>query len=223
MNRRPLLILILLTVMLFYLGISFAQIDKSLSEEKGAAVTSDPVGKAMSRIKSAEEKTAKIKSKIKKGKIEGIETLAAEYEQDIKDVQDNVDKAMALGKDVTSVSEVVEKATAKHTEVLNEVLNKVPEQAKAAIRHAIEVSQRGRQKALENLQKKKGKPEKIGEPEVKGKSEEVREPKGVGKPEGVGNLKRTGKPESVGEPEKAGRPTGIPAGGSGGRGGGRGR
>lgn len=223
MVKRLSVILIILIVTLFYSGISFAQIDKGLSKEKGAAATSDPIGKAMSRIKSAEEKTAKIKSKIKEGKTEEIETLAAEYEQDIKDVQDNVDKARALGKDVTSVSEVVEKATAKHTEVLNEVLNKVPEQAKAAIRHAIEVSQRGRQKALENLQKKKGKSERIEKPEGKGKSEEARESKGVGKPEGVGNLKRTGKPESVGEPEKAGRPTGIPAGGSDGRGGGRGR
>ena len=187
MNKKLSSILILLIVALSYTGITFAQGNKKSSEEKEIAATNDPIDKATLHIQSAEEKVSKIKSKIKEGKTEGIGTLAAEYEQDIKDAQDNVGKARALGKDVTSVSGVVEKATAKHAEVLNEVLNKAPDQAKAAIRHAIEVSQKGHQKALENLQKKKGKPENVGRSEGKGKSEEVKEPKGVGKPKGVGN------------------------------------
>lgn len=189
MNKKLSLVLVLLIAALFFSRAAFSEDDKG-SPGKGAAVSAnDPVEKAMFHIRSAEEKMARIKSKMSEGNAEGLESLTAEYEQDIKGARDNVDKARALGRDATFASEVVEKATARHIEVLNEVLNRVPDRAKSAIRHAIEVSGKGRQRALENLQGQEDKPErvkpeKIRIPEARDELEGIREPRGIDKPRG---------------------------------------
>jgi hypothetical protein len=78
---------------------------------------------------------------------------------------------------------LVAKATAHHLEVLNDVYNKVPEQAKEAIQKAMTASETGRQQAIESL-KEKGALENIPETvpvpwEVK---QRVIEERGVSKP-----------------------------------------
>lgn len=93
----------------------------------------------------------------------------------------NLQQAIGAGRDVSQALEAVERAAKKHTEVLTGLLDKVPKQARAAIEHAIEVSERGRNTALDRLRKiqegevPRGRPEGVGKPEEPGK------PEGVGK------------------------------------------
>jgi len=74
-----------------------------------------------------------------------------------------------LGKETTTVEQLVAKATSIHLEVLSEVYEKVPEQAKLAIERAMSISVRGHERAVEAL-KKKGAlgeiPEEAALPEV---------------------------------------------------------
>ena len=68
------------------------------------------------------------------------------YKASIDNAYDEIIKAQALGLNMNSSLTDLHQATSKHTEVLNRVLAKVPEQAKSAIKHSIEVSQRGTRK-----------------------------------------------------------------------------
>ncbi len=183
--NKLLLISMFLILTLFYPGGAFAQDNLGASEEKGIGASDDPIDKARHYVQSAEDKIDQIKPKMNQGNTQGLDTLTAQHEQDIKEAKNNIDKAKALGKDTTSIEQTVEEATAKHIEVLKGVLGKVPDQAKDAIRYAIEVSQKGQQKALENLQKQKGGSEKVGRPEGMGNSQETGS-QGVGQPRGVG-------------------------------------
>jgi predicted RNase H-like HicB family nuclease len=132
--------------------------------------------------------------------------LVENYEKAIGRAMEEINKAQTQGRDVSKALEAVETATKKHTEVLMDLLRKVPEQAKSAITHAIEVSKRGRNRALEVLNKIQRGELPIGKPEGVGKPEDVSRSEGKG----------IGKPERIGKPEGVGRPPGTPGGGPGG-------
>lgn len=72
---------------------------------------------------------------------------------------ESIDRAVA-----TKALDSVEKHTAKHTEVLEELLFKVPDTARPAILRAIRVSKRGRKTALEALSRIRGKDGPHGPP-----------------------------------------------------------
>ena len=153
------------------------------------ARTSSPLEKALLHTTYAESRLADIQAMRSKGKPEFVETLVKDYEGAIGGAMNGINKAKAQGRNVNEALKAVERSTKKHTEVLTGLLGKVPEQAKPAIARAIEVSKRGRNRALDVLNKIQrgelpiGKPEGIGRPE------------GVGKPEGVGRSEGVGKPE----------------------------
>lgn len=170
----------------------------------------DPLEKATLHTQYAKERLAEVKAMISKGKPDFVESLVKDYVKAVGGAMDEINKAQAQGRDVSQALEAVERSTKKHTEVLTELLGKVPEQAKPAITHAIESSNQGRNRALDVLNK-------IQRGELpRGK------PEGVGKAEDVGRPEKSGKPEEAGKPEDAGRPGGgRPAGRPGG--GGRGR
>jgi len=62
--------------------------------------------------------------------------------------------ARGLGKDITTVEQLVARATGHHLDVLALVYEKVPEQAKPAIERAMTVSVRGHERAVEALKEK---------------------------------------------------------------------
>lgn len=133
-------------------------------------------------------------------RIDEIEIVAAEnkpgyipglvraYETILTNIEDTAEQATDEGRDVSEALDAVERSTKKHTEVLTALLEKIPDQARSAIEHAIEVSKRGRNTALDRLRK-------IQEGDV---------PRG--RPEGVGKPEKPGKPDDAGPPENAGRP-----------------
>ena len=66
--------------------------------------------------------------------------------------EDDLDKGMSR----EELKQIVLEATTKHLDVLAEVYNKVPEEAKEAILKAIEASKRGSERALEAIGKNSG-------------------------------------------------------------------
>lgn len=80
--------------------------------------------------------------------MEASETLEEQTEEAIKasDEEENIDKK-------ARIIEKLERLTERHQEVLQRVYDKVPEQAKNAIEHAMEMSEKGHLRAIEALQK----------------------------------------------------------------------
>ncbi len=126
-----------------------------------------PKGKVTLLTKFAETRLAEAQAMVKRGKPEIAEKCVDRYEKCLERAEEEIKKKDKVDKDVY---ETVAEATSKHTAVLQGLLEKVPEQAKDAIEHAIEVSQRGHDRALEALERK-------GPPEEKGKYQKKYQPK----------------------------------------------
>lgn len=99
----------------------------------------------------AEERLSKAKEMIEKGKTDHGRRLMKEYEKDVNETQEAIEKAERLGRNVTELAEHVANVTYKHIEVLEALLEKVPEPAKIHIEHAINVSIRGHERAVESI------------------------------------------------------------------------
>jgi hypothetical protein len=163
----------------------FYQAKQQLETEQ-LSTTLDPLEKATLHIKHATERLAGVKEMISKGKSEFVEDLLKDYENSIDGAMDEVKRAQVQGKDVRKALEAVERSTKKHIEVLTELLDKAPEQAKPAIQHSIEVSKRGRNIALEMLTRIQRDEITIGSPEGIGKSQGIGRPEGIERPRGFG-------------------------------------
>jgi hypothetical protein len=143
----------------------------------------DPEKAAEIFSNAAEKRLNKAKQDIEDEDAEEAKEAIEEFEKYASFGQEISEIAQGIGKDTTTVEQLVAKATAHHLEVLNDVYNKVPEQAKEAIQKAMTASETGRQQAIESL-KEKGALENIPETvpvpwEVK---QRVIEERGVSKP-----------------------------------------
>lgn len=130
-------------------------------EEIGTFFTFGDVNKAKRYAELMAERIAEAKAVVDKGKPEIAEKVLIRYQDHLEKSLAKTEEAHAKGKSVFEVTEIVSQATAKHLTVLEEILEKVPEQAKSAILQAREVSKTGQVKALEGLVKEK--PEKAAE------------------------------------------------------------
>ncbi|KPJ56445.1 hypothetical protein AMJ49_04885, partial [Parcubacteria bacterium DG_74_2] len=121
----------------------------------------------------AAERLAEVQAVVEKGRPEFAEKTLERYENQLNNSMAWAEKAEAKAQSVEKVMEVVArvgKATSKHLEVLAEVYEKVPEQAKPAIENAMKVSVKGHERAVEALKAKNA----LGEvPEQASLSEEV--------------------------------------------------
>ncbi len=99
----------------------------------------------------AAERLAEAQAVVEKGKPEFAEKTLVRYEMQLEKSIARAEKAQAKGKNTEQVMTRVGKATSKHLEVLAEVYEKVPEQAKPAIENAMKVSLKGHEKAIEAL------------------------------------------------------------------------
>ena len=105
----------------------------------------------------AAERLAEAQAVVEKGKPEFAEKTLQRYEKQLNNSIARAKRAEAKGKSTEKVIEVltrVSKATSKHLEVLAEVYEKVPEQAKPAIENAMKASVKGHEKAVEVLKAK---------------------------------------------------------------------
>jgi hypothetical protein len=173
----------------------------------------DPLERATLHTEHAGERLAEMKAMVSGGGREFAGNLIEDYETSLNAAMGEIDRARAQGRGVNRALEVVDQHTTKHTEVLTDLLGKVPEEARPAIQHAIGVSQRGRNTALDRLERIRrgeipaGRPQGVGPP---------------GKPEWPERMERPGRPAMPGgivRPGGFGGPGGgIPGGPPGGMG-----
>jgi hypothetical protein len=127
------------------------------NSKKGREESLDALGKvepekaAKLRLEFAKKRLLKVKEKAEEGDTEEAQELAEEYEEELNKSVEMIKRAEALGRNITALAEHVSEMTYKHIEVLQEVLERVPEQAKPHIEHAINVSMKGHEAAVERI------------------------------------------------------------------------
>ncbi len=99
----------------------------------------------------AAERLAEVQAVVEKGKPEFAEKTLERYEMQLQNSITRAEKAQAKGKNTEQIMARIGKATPVHLEILAEVYEKVPEQAKPAIENAMKVSIKGHEKAVEAL------------------------------------------------------------------------
>ncbi len=134
---------------------------KKMFESLDLFLTFDKAAKAEKYLKYAELRLAEAKEMVNKGKPEYVDKLLEEYEDKLEKANEIARVAQQIGKNVSKVVELVAIATTVHLDVLENVHEKVPEQAKPAIERAMEFSKRGNREALNVL--KNVSPEKAAE------------------------------------------------------------
>jgi hypothetical protein len=144
MFRSHFMILLTLT----FLGFPFAmaqdseEFDGPLSEKQ-----------AKKTVKSAEEALKKAKRAQGREDHPGMERRLEDYSYHMNNLQRGLNDGNVLPDEREDVAKIVYEATYKHTTTLEELYynEKIPEQGKEGIQHALDVSQRGHDMALENL------------------------------------------------------------------------
>ena len=79
------------------------------------------------------------------------DTIATKFEKLSNEATDDVDTLKSGGQDVAELVRKLEELSSEHTAKLEDVRSRVPEEARDAIEHALEVSKRGHERAIEAL------------------------------------------------------------------------
>ncbi len=123
-------------------------------EEIGTFFTFGDLKKAERYAALAAERLAEAQVIAGKGRPELTEKTLARYENQLEKSMARVERAESKGENTEKVMEVltrVGQVTSKHLEVLAEVYEKVPEEAKPSIENAMKASVKGHEKAVESL------------------------------------------------------------------------
>ncbi len=126
-------------------------------EEIGTFFTFGDLKKAERHAVLAAERLAEVQMIAGKGKPKLTEKTLARYVKQLEKSMARAEKAQSKDKNTEKVMEVVTRvgqATSKHLEILAEVSEKVPEEARSAIENAMKVSIKGHAKAVEILKAK---------------------------------------------------------------------
>ena len=111
--------------------------------------------KAEQTVKLAEDALGNAERAQRHGDTPGMERALENYSRHMNKLERGIHEGKVLHDEREDVAEIVAEATSKHTSVLQDLKNKVPSQGQKGIDHALEASQRGHDKALENLSKKR--------------------------------------------------------------------
>jgi len=125
-----------------------------IAEEIGTFFTFGDLKKAERYAALAAERLAETQAVVEKGKSELAEKTLARYENQLNNSIAHAERAQAKDQNTEQVMTKVGKATSVHLEVLAEVYNKVPDQAKPVIENAMKASVKGHEKAVEVLKAK---------------------------------------------------------------------
>ena len=85
----------------------------------------------------------------------GMEHALEDYSRHMNKLERGIHEGNVLHDEHEDVAEIVAEATYKHTSTLEELYDKVPDQAHKGIERALEASKRGHETALENLSKER--------------------------------------------------------------------
>ncbi len=127
---------------------------ETIAEGIGTLFTFGDLKKAERYTTLAAERLAETEVVRKEGKLKLAEKTLDRYENQLEKALFRAEKAETEGKDTKEVAKIITEATYKHLIILNEVLDKAPEEAKPAIERAMTVSVKGHEKAVELLRMK---------------------------------------------------------------------
>lgn len=99
----------------------------------------------------AEMEVRRAREMIRRGRVRLARRKMLRYKEFLDESELKVERAEALGRNVTALVEHICNMTYKHIEVLEDVLEEVPEEAQPAIEHAINVSLKGHETCVEKL------------------------------------------------------------------------
>lgn len=126
---------------------------ETFSEGIGDLFTFGEKNKAQRSVKLANERLAESVAISSGDDTQLLENTLNDYETEVKEALDNVQKAQQKGQGIEDVSEKVAKATSKHFQVLDEVLEKTPKEAEKGISKALSESKKGHINAVNSLAK----------------------------------------------------------------------
>ncbi len=124
---------------------------KTWTENIGTFFTFGEEAKAERIFYLAEKRLAEANELSQRGEEELAERTIARYEENMSLVLEKTQRARNKGKNVDEILIRVAEATYKHQDVLTDVYEKVPENAKEAIERAMQESMRGHEEALEAI------------------------------------------------------------------------
>lgn len=131
-----------------------------VSEKINLFFTFNPVRKIQKSLSYAAERLAEMKIMASKNKYEAVETAITGYEEKLNIASEQVNRIKEderANDALTSISE----NTIAHQEVLADVYNKVPEEAKTVIEKAIKISLKNHEHALQQIAESKSKVEEL--------------------------------------------------------------
>lgn len=120
----------------------------TLFEGLGSLVTFGDLSKAERHLALAEERLAEAGALAERGDSNRAEKATEKYQERLELALERAEAASERGKDADAVLEKIAEATVRHQEVLADIYEKVPEEAKEAIERAMENSARGHDTAL---------------------------------------------------------------------------
>ena len=120
----------------------------NLGKKVSLFFTFDPVKKAEKATQYAEERVAEAKAMAEKNKPEDAEKANQGYQEFLDLANAKTQEAKERGRDVEELAIFITEKTLKHQEILVEVFEEVPEEAKNAIKKAIEISRTGSEEAV---------------------------------------------------------------------------
>ncbi|MFC1687389.1 DUF5667 domain-containing protein [Patescibacteria group bacterium] len=118
--------------------------------------TFDDVKKAELFDKLASRKLLEAQKLVQKGEAELAEKHMEQFENRLQQMEQQIDKAQENGKDLEALIEKLEANSLRQQEVLSDVYEKVPDQAKEAILNAMEKSATGIENAIRKVKGAEG-------------------------------------------------------------------
>lgn len=142
-------------------------------ENIGLFFTLNPEKKAQKALEHADERLAEAEESAVENNPKAVEKAMTGYKEEISFATEK-SKGLKDEKRADELLNIVSENTAKHQEILEGVLEKVPEKAKQAILNAIEVSKKGQEEAVRQIAELRGEVERLrqGIAELKAKGEE---------------------------------------------------
>jgi hypothetical protein len=120
--------------------------------EKAATHVTDPKRRASRLLDVADGRAIQLEEASTRGDSQAAKRAAKGYEQALNGALNAVNTGQQQGQDMDAVMNRIAQATARHQDKLQEVYGRVPQRAQAAISQALEVSQKGHDMALANLE-----------------------------------------------------------------------
>ncbi len=141
----------------FMILFTVASLSLHLASAQDSEEFDEPLSKkeAEQTLKLAEDALENAKRAQSPHDTPGMEHALEDYSRHMNKLERGIHEGNVLHDEHEDVAEIVAEATYKHTSTLEELYDKVPDQAHKGIERALEASKRGHETALENLSKER--------------------------------------------------------------------